>query len=155
VIKGIRWGANISDLPGMVLMGAVGSGKRVYTRKGERKKIGDADIEMVMYGFYKDRLEDVQIHFRSWDNFVKLKGLLFKVFGPGRQPIRSLESYHWYGKHISVFIAYNKILGKGAIGYTFLPICREEQEDRKVMKAKYKEMVEYFNIARNASRSVM
>ena len=155
MIKGIKWGTNIRDFPGMVLMGAVGAGKRVYTRKGEGRKIGEADIEMVMYGFYKDRLEDVQIHFRSWDNFVKLKELLFKACGTGQQPIRSLESYHWYRKQISIFLAYNKILGKGAIGYTFLPICREEQEDRRVTQAKYKEMVEYFNIARNASRLVM
>lgn len=154
MIKGIKWGTNISDSSGMVLMGAMGGGKRVYTRESEKKKIGDADIEVVMYGFYKDRLEDVQIHFRSSANFAKLKEILFQICGPGNQPIRSVESYHWYGKQVSIFLAYNKILGKGAIGYTFLPICREEQEDRKFIQEKYKEMVEYFKNVKNTSKSV-
>jgi hypothetical protein len=153
VIKGIKLGANISDLPDMVLMGAVPGGKRVYTRKGEKKKIGDANIEAVMYGFYKDRLEDVQIHFRSPANFARLKELLFQVCGQSSQRIRSLESYHWYGKQVSMFLAYNKILGKGAIGYTFLPICREEQEERKLIREKYKEMMEYFRDVKDVSKS--
>jgi hypothetical protein len=144
-MKAIKWGTNIRDLPDMVLMGAIGGGKRVYTRKGEKMKIGDVDLEVVLYGFYKDRLADVQMHFRSSSNFVKLKELLFQMNGPGRQPIRSLETYHWYGKHISIFLAYNQILGKGAIGCTFTPIRREEQKDRKLTQGKYKEMVEYFN----------
>jgi hypothetical protein len=153
MIKGIKLGTNISDLPHMVLMGAVPGGKKVYTRKGEEKKIGDANIEAVMYGFYKDRLEDVQIHFRSSANFARLKELLFQVCGQGSQRIRSLESYHWHGKQVSMFLAYNKILGKGAIGYTFLPICREEQEERKLIREKYKEMMEYFRDVKDVSKS--
>ncbi|UCF57590.1 MAG: hypothetical protein JSW15_03745 [Deltaproteobacteria bacterium] len=144
-MKAIKWGTNIRDLPDMVLMGAIGGGKRVYTRRGEKMKIGDVDLEVVLYGFYKDRFADVQMHFRSSSNFVKLKELLFQMNGPGRQPIRSLETYHWYGKQVSIFLAYNQILGKGAIGCTFTPIRREEQKDRKLTQGKYKEMVEYFN----------
>jgi len=154
-MKRIEWGTNIRDLPDMVLMGAIGGGKRVYTRKGEKMKIGDADLEAVMYGFYKDRLEDVQMHFRSSSNFAKLKEILFQMNGPGHQPVRSLETYHWYGKQVSVFLAYNQILGKGAIGCTFMPIRREEQEDRKLAEGKYKEMVGYFkNVKKYASKLV-
>jgi len=154
-MKGIKWGTNIRDLPDMVLMGALGGGKRVYTRKGEKMKIGGADIEAVMYGFYKDRLEDVQMHFRSSSNFAKLKEILFKMYGPGRQPVRSMETYYWYGKGVSIFLAYNQILRKGAIGYTFMPIRREELEDRKLTQEKYKEMVEYFkNVKKHSSELV-
>ena len=151
-MKAIKWGTNIRDLPDMVLTGAIGGGKRIYMRKGEKMKIGDADLEVVMYGFYKDRLEDVQMHFRSSPNFAKLKELLFRMHGPGLQPIRSLETYHWYGKQVSVFLAYNQIVEKGTIGCTFMPIRREEQEDRKLTQGKYKEMVEYFkNVKKYAS----
>ena len=152
-MKAIKWGTNIRDLPDMVLTGAIGGGKRIYMRKGEKMKIGDADLEVVMYGFYKDRLEDVQMHFRSSSNFAKLKELLFRMNGPGRQPIRSLETYHWYGKQVSVFLAYNQIVEKGTIGCTFMPIRREEQKDRKLNQGKYKEMVEYFkNVKKYASK---
>lgn len=143
-IEGIDWGTNISDLPDMNLMGGIGGGKRIYARKGERKKIGDADVEAVLYGCYKDRLEAVQIHFRHSRNFAKLKEMLFRIYGPSRRPVRSMETYHWYGKQVSVFLAYNQILEKGAIGYTFMPIYREEREDGKRAHKKRKEMAEYF-----------
>jgi hypothetical protein len=152
MIDGMQWGTNIGDLPDMVLLGAFGGGKRVYTRKGEKKKIGDAEIEAVMYGFYKDRLEDVQIHLLSSANFTKLKEILFRVYGAGRQPIRCLEAYHWYGGQVSILLAYNQMLEKGAICYTFMPIFREEQEDRRLGREKYTEMVDYFkNVKRYAS----
>ena len=134
MMKEIEWGADISDLPDMVLVKVVDDGKKVYTREGERMKIGDADIERVAYGFHHDRLYEVQIHFRSFFNFVKLKETLFKLYGPGRQPSRFLETYHWYRKETSVFLTYSEKTGKGAIGYTFLPIYKERQEDKKLQE---------------------
>lgn len=133
MMKEIEWGANINDLPDMVLMKVVGDGKRVYTREGEKMKIGDADIGRVTYGFHKERFYEVQIHFRSFFNFVKLKEILFKSYGPGRQPNRFLETYHWYRKETSVFLTYNEKSG-GVIGYTFLPIYKERQEDKKLQE---------------------
>ncbi len=135
-MKEIEWGANISDLPDMVLMKVVGDGKKVYTREGQKMKIGDADIERVMYGFHKERLYELQIHFRSFFNFVKLKEILFKLYGPGLQPSRFLETYHWYRKETSVFLTYDEKTGKGAIGYTFLPIYKERQEDKKLQEVR-------------------
>jgi RNA polymerase sigma factor (sigma-70 family) len=134
MMKEIEWGANINDLPDMVLMEVVGDGKKVYTREGQKMKIGDADIERVMYGFHKERLYELQIHFRSFFNFVKLKEILFKLYGPGLQPSRFLETYHWYGKETSVFLSYDEKTGKGAIGYAFLPIYKERQEDKKLQE---------------------
>ena len=138
MIKGVKLGSNISDLPNLVFIGDVGGGKKIYRMEGERMKIGDADIEMIMYGFYNDRLEDIQIHFRSSSNFAKLKEKLFQLCGPGRQPNpflatpHSLETYHWYGKNFSIFLTYDRITAKGAIGYTFLPIYDEREKDRKL-----------------------
>jgi RNA polymerase sigma factor (sigma-70 family) len=134
MMKEIEWGANISDLADMVLMEVVGDGKKVYTREGQKMKIGDADIERVMYGFHEERLYELQILFRSFFNFVKLKEVLFKLYGPGLQPSRFLETYHWYGKETSVFLTYDEKSGKGAIGYTFLPIYKERQEDKKLQE---------------------
>jgi len=132
MMKEIEWGTNIKDLPDMVFMKVIEHGKKVYTREGEKMKIGDADTARVAYGFHHDRLYEVQIHFRSFFNFLKLKEKLFKLYGPGRQPSGFLETYHWNGKETSVFLTYDENSGKGAIGYTFLPIYKERQEDRKL-----------------------
>lgn len=131
MIKGVKLGSNISDLPNLVFIGDVGGGKKVYRMEGEKMKVGDADIEMIMYGFYEDKLEDMQIHFRSSGNFAKLKEKLFQLCGPGRQPNPIGETYHWYGKEFSMFLTYNRTTEKGVLGYTFLPIYRERHEDRK------------------------
>ena len=121
-MSGINWGGNIRDFPDMVLVGDLASGRRVYRREGEKTKIGDADIERTAYGFYKERLYEVQIHFRSSCNFTKLKRILFKVYGPGGQPNPFVETYHRNGKKFSMFLTYDGTSGKGAIGHAFIPI---------------------------------
>jgi RNA polymerase sigma factor (sigma-70 family) len=132
MIKGLKLGSNISDVPNLVFIGDLGDGKKVYRGEGEKMRIGDADIEMIMYGFYKDRLEDMQIHFRSSSNFAKLKEKLFQLCGPGRRPNLFTETYHWYRKKSSIFLTFNKPSEKGVIGYTFLPIYRERRNDEKL-----------------------
>jgi RNA polymerase sigma factor (sigma-70 family) len=132
MIKGLKLGSNISDVPNLVFIGDLGDGKKVYRGEGEKMRIGDADIEMIMYGFYKDRLEDMQIHFRSSSNFTKLKEKLFQLCGPGRRPNLFTETYHWHRKKSSIFLTFNKPSEKGVIGYTFLPIYRERRNDEKL-----------------------
>jgi len=128
----VKLGSNISDIPNLVFIGDLGDGKKVYRGEGEKMKIGDADIEMIMYGFYKDRLEDMHIHFRSSSNFGKLREKLSQLCGPGHQPNPFVQTYHWYGKKFSLCLTYNRISEKGVIGYTFLPIYRERREDEKL-----------------------
>ena len=67
MIKGVKLGSD-----NLVLIGDA-EGKKVYRMESEKTRIWGADIETIMYGFYKDRLEDIQIHFRSSGNFAKLK----------------------------------------------------------------------------------
>ncbi|NIN93106.1 hypothetical protein GTN42_05875, partial [bacterium] len=118
-------------------------------------KILEADIDVVTYGFYKDRFEEVHIHFRSYCNFAKLRKILFWAYGTGHQPNRSLEKYYWYGDRVFRFLTYDRISGKGVIGYIFKPICKEEQEDRKLIQERYKEMVGYFkNVKKYGSKLV-
>jgi hypothetical protein len=65
-------------------------------------------------------------------NFAKLKEKLFQLCGPGHQSNPFVETYHWYEKKFSMFLTYDRILEKGVIGYTFLPIYRERREDKKL-----------------------
>jgi hypothetical protein len=65
-------------------------------------------------------------------NFAKLKEKLFQLCGPGHQSNPFVETYHWYEKKFSMFLIYDRILEKGVIGYTFLPIYRERREDKKL-----------------------
>jgi hypothetical protein len=126
MIKGVKLGSD-----NLILIGDA-EGKKVYRMESEKTRIWGADIETIMYGFYKDRLEDIQIHFRSSGNFAKLKEKLFQLCGPGRQPNPIVETYHWYGREFSMLLTYNRTTEKGVLGYTSLPIYRERHEDRKL-----------------------
>ncbi len=132
MLKEVKLGSNINDVPNLVFIGDLGDGRKVYRGEGEKMKIGDADIKMIMYGFYKERLEDMQIHFRASSNFAKLKEKLFQLCGFGHQPNPFVETYHWYEKKFSMFLTYDRKSEKGVIGYTFLPIYRERREDKKL-----------------------
>lgn len=145
-MKGIKWGAHVSDFPDLVLMGAVDGGKKIYRREGDRMNIADADVA-VLYGFFKDRLEDVQIHFRSLANFQKLKEKWFRLYGPGRQANRSKETYHWYGKEFFVFLTYDEQSRKGVAGCTYVPIYRQRQQMRRNLE-EFREIVEKFKTVR-------
>ena len=146
MMKGIKWGANVSHFPDLVLMGAVDGGKRVYRRKGERVKIADADVA-VLYGFFKDRLEDVQIHFRSLANFQKLKEKWFRLCGPGCQTNRSKETYHWNGRKLFLFLNYDEQSGKGVAGCTYVPIYRQRKQMRQNLE-EFREMGEKLKTVR-------
>ena len=147
MMKGIRWGAHISEFPDMVFIGDVGGGKRVYRREGERLKLEDLDIGAVLYGFYKDRLEDVQLHFRTLANFQRLKEQWFRIYGPGRQPNRSREIYHWSSDKFSMVLAYDKLSGKGTIGSTYVTIYRQRQQMKRNLE-EFQEKVEKFKMVR-------
>ena len=146
MMKGIKWGANVSDFADLVLMGAVDGGKKIYRREGERMNIAEADVA-VLYGFFKDRLEDVQIHFRSLADFQKLKEKWFRLYGPGRQANRSKETYHWNGKEFFVFLTYDEQSGKGVAGCTYVPIYRQRQQMRRNLE-EFREMVEKLKTVR-------
>ena len=126
MIKGVKLGAD-----NLVFIGDA-EGRKIYRMESQKTQIWGADIDIAMYGFYKDRLEDLQIHFRSSGNFTKLKEKLFQLCGPGRQPNPIVETYHWYGKGFSMLLIYNRTTEKGVLGYTYLPIYRERREDRKL-----------------------
>jgi hypothetical protein len=126
MIKGVKLGSD-----NLILIGDA-EGKKVYRMESEKTRIWGADIDIAMYGFYKERLEDIQIHFRSSGNFAKLKEKLFQLCGPGRQPNPIVETYHWYGKEFSMLLTYNRTTERGVLGYTYLPIYRKRREDRKL-----------------------
>jgi hypothetical protein len=72
----IKWGTNIKELSEMGFFQEDGKFK-IYKRKNDKMNIGDADIKMLSYGFYKDRFFSVTIQFDSFSNFSKLKNILF------------------------------------------------------------------------------
>ena len=128
--RGIKWGTNISELSEMGLIEDDGESK-FYVRKNDKMQIGDADLELIAYVFYKDRLYGVMVKYSSSLNFSKLKETLFQVYGSGRRPNPFMEEYHWYGSSVLIGLDFNEIWEKGSISYFYKPIVEEKEGDEK------------------------
>jgi len=128
--RGIKWGTNISELPDMSLSEDYGNSK-FYFRKGDKLKIGDADIDRIGYGFYKGRFNKLFIIYKGSLNFTKLKDTFFDQYGQGSKPNRFMEQYYWVGETVSISFEHSEITQKGKIFYTYDPISNEKEADSK------------------------
>lgn len=132
--RGIKWGTNISELPDMSLSEDRGDSK-FYLRKGDKLKIGDADIDRISYGFYKGRFNRLFIIYKGSLNFTKLRDTFFAQYGQGSKPNRFMEQYYWVGETVSIAFEHSEITKEGKIFYTYDFISNEKEADSKA-KAK-------------------
>jgi len=127
--RGIKWGTNINELSDMVCVQK--NGLKYYKKKNDKMKIGDAEIEDIVYSFYKKRFSGVIITFRDLSNFDSLQSTLFQVYGKGQRPNQFMEEYAWLGTNIWIFFKYNEISKKGSINYYYYPLWNEYKKEQK------------------------
>jgi hypothetical protein len=127
--RGIEWAANISALTDMLIVES-GKDSEYYCRKNDKMKIGDADIDQISYGFYKNRFYVVLVEYHGFLNFTKLKTILLEQYGKPDQPNRLMENYFWFGGTVDIYFDYNEIFKKGYIYYSFRPIQQERARKR-------------------------
>jgi hypothetical protein len=127
--RGIKWGTNISELNDMLV---VESGKDTlyYTRKNDKMKIGDVDIDQISYGFYKTRFFVVLVEYRGYASFTKLKKILIDQYGKAEQPNQLMERYFWTGGTVDIYFDYNDMSKNGNVYYSFRPIQEERVRER-------------------------
>lgn len=126
--RGIKWGADLGKLPEFKEVK-----KQTYEKKHEKMKIGDADLDKVLYVARKDEFYAVMIFYNNPINYLILKEVLFGVYGEVEQvcPLRELEIYLWHGKNVNIEYNYNYKTNKGSIRYTYLPVSEKVSLDRE------------------------
>jgi hypothetical protein len=121
--RGIKWKANINELDGMNLVSKDelhwrilsddeknDDNLEVYTKVGDKLKIGDANIEKIYYFFYKDRFCRIVFYFSSSSDYYKIKKTLFHAYGkievkePTSYPIS--PEYKWIGEKVKLELDY-------------------------------------------------
>lgn len=126
--RGIKWGTNINELDGMNLVSKDelhwrilsddeknDDNLEVYTKVGDKLKIGDANIEKIYYFFYKDRFCRIGFYFSSSSDYYKIKETLFHAYGEievkmSTSPSSPLMSstYLWVGEKVKLKLGYYK-----------------------------------------------
>ena len=51
---------------------------KFYEKTSDPTKIGDVDVDKIIYGFYKDRFYNVMIYFRALANYARIQETLSK-----------------------------------------------------------------------------
>lgn len=135
--RGIKWEANINELDGMNLVSKDefrwrilsdneknDDNLEVYTKVGDKLKIGDANIEKIYYFFYKDRFCRIEFYFSSLSDYCKIRETLFHAYGeievkmstsPSSLPTSS--RYLWVGKKVTLMLDYYE----ETVGFPIMP----------------------------------
>jgi hypothetical protein len=106
-----------------------GGNTKFYKRKGDKMKIGEANLKEVVYGFYKGRFYHVNIQFYEIVNATAIKETLFQQYGEGYRGNRFVETYLWDGTNVNVLLDYSEISKKGKVFYFYTPIAKEQNAD--------------------------
>jgi hypothetical protein len=71
-----------------------------YTRSGDSKKIGGADIDLIRYSFYKGKLFRIVIRATGYSNSQALLAALVAQYGPGEKLYSYREHRLWTTKRV-------------------------------------------------------
>ena len=138
--RGIKWGTHISKIKNMVF-GFTWEGKKLYSRQGEKKKIGDADIDGISYEFYNDKLSGLTIAIKGYSDFNKIRATLFHAYGTVKYKNGFSENsgtvvdiYRWAGEKVIIELEYEESIELGTVYYTYLPSLDERKKDLEKSK---------------------
>jgi hypothetical protein len=129
--RGIKWGSDIKSVKGSmryIRTDPSYGGIKLYSRKDDELKIGEAILESVEYGFWQDKFCTVVINFQGNSNFSSLKDTTFKKFGSGYQINPFIENYVWDGEIARMMLDYKEILKKGYLFMVALEIYKQQQK---------------------------
>jgi hypothetical protein len=132
--RGIRWGTHLILLTDLKLYHDEGIRRKVYERKNDKLKIGEAELEKICYIFDFGRFDSVIIHYASYLNHERLKKTLFEAYGEGQRPNESREQYYWFGVAVRIVLEYNEASEEGSIVYSykgaFSGVWRKNRQER-------------------------
>ncbi len=131
--RGIKWGTKIETLKDMTKK--LQQGDRIlYTRNNDKLQIGNAELDDVVYVFWKDKFISVMITTKGFSNWIALKDEAFKQFGKGSQDNKHIETYTWgsvlHGKTF-ISLKYNQISKHARIVMYPAKMLSVIEEDKK------------------------
>jgi len=135
--RGIKWGTEFSTLSNvMTYVGTDPSygGFKIYSKKDDKLKMGKADIEMIEYSFWNDKLSDVTISVKGNRNFNYLKEATFEEFGKGDKFMPNRENYIWSGTVTNMILNNREASVPGALStlsMSSIKIIDEAQRQHK------------------------
>ncbi len=133
--RGISWGTDFSLVKDVMIHPRTDpsyGGVKFYSRKDDPLEVGGVTLTSIQYGFWQNKLSDVDIKFAGYDNFNKLKKVTAHKYGRPDKPNKLKNKYYWFTNATNIVMEYNKVLNQG---YMFISseeiINRQEHSTKK------------------------
>ena len=132
--RDIKWGTDISTLPDMEyhITDSGFRNVRLYIKKNDELKIGEAVFTSIYYGFWRNRLYIVKGSFEGYTNWISLKEAIFEKFGGGKRSCSSkrqyFNQYSWFGKTTVMMLGYDDILESGEFLMSSIELWKQRKE---------------------------
>jgi hypothetical protein len=134
-----KFGMSVDSIPNLKLIETSKNGfSKYYDKTDEVKKIGDFNVDRIVYGFYKDKLDIVMIYIKSYGNSKGILGVFETQYGKGYQANRYMEDYTWFGKTITLSYDENSLTNDSKIFIYTNQFTSEKAEDKKISEEKAK-----------------
>ncbi|MEI9479056.1 MAG: hypothetical protein WCO26_21140 [Deltaproteobacteria bacterium] len=128
--QGLEWGTDISELPEMKFHHGIGENMKWYTwTKEYTVRFGEANLEYLLYGFYKGRFYEVRMNAKEGENILMKNAALAKYGNAESGALAMLHPTHlrWSTKSETIKVSLDVKEGLLTIKYT--PISKETRKD--------------------------
>ena len=123
--RGARFETDTSAYKDLALAETAGQ-TRYYRRTSEPKKLGEADVADITYGFYQGKLSVVLLKTRGLANSRAALQALQQKAGPGKQNSPFSQRYAWNGKRVHLSYDENAMSNDAVIILTCKKIKQQE-----------------------------
>ena len=144
----LQWERAVSSVDGLKKKQTISDLDEVveYIRPNDISKIGDADLESVIYAFWRDQLYTVTVWTKGHANFTALREAVLKEFGPGIRNDFTRERYLWSDAISDIMLDY---VPDGQFGMLWL---RSKEMDRLCRSSQLKGHASYLNWMKSKNR---
>ncbi|MCL5037536.1 MAG: hypothetical protein M1269_10560 [Chloroflexi bacterium] len=110
----LEWGADISKYNDFELIIDSGDSK-LYIRKDDLMKFGEADLQLLAYQFYKGKFAGILMQVGTEGNIEALKNAAFEIYGEGVRKDPAKDEWIWDGDTASITLKYDRGQEKGVL----------------------------------------
>jgi hypothetical protein len=132
-----RFGAKRDALLGMQLLSESGAaGTQLYVRPAESLALGDARLDGVTYGFYRDQLYYVAIFTSGAHNTQSVLESFKAAYGPGTAVPGDAVEFVWQGSRVLLHFRQDPATGVGMAALTSLTLDAKVKSAGNALPAK-------------------
>ena len=117
--RGLFWASTVYDIYGLEKVGEepLYGGVDKYVNTLDKLKFGDANLEKIVYGFWKNQFLSVTLWVDGESNYQALREETFKRFGKGRKSSSGEERHIWIGGASDKYLEFDTPTEKGLLWF--------------------------------------